>query len=119
MQEVFIMEVKINKEIREYTEGIFFGLNLRQLIFSILAIAAALGVYLSLKDTLGTEAVSWLCVAAAAPFAAMAFVKYNGMTAEQFAWAWLKSEVICPREYHFEANNLYYEMMKGDDGKHD
>lgn len=114
-----ILEVKINKEIREYTEGIFFGLNLRQLIFSVLAIAAALGVYLGLKNTLGTEVVSWLCVIAAAPFAAMAFIKYNGMTAEQFAWAWLKSEVICPREYHFEANNLYYEIMKGADGKYD
>ena len=31
------MEVKINKEIREYSESIFFGLNLRQLIFSLLA----------------------------------------------------------------------------------
>ena len=29
------MEVKINKEIREYSESIFFGLNLRQLIFSL------------------------------------------------------------------------------------
>lgn len=113
------MEVKINKEIREYTEGIFFGLNMRQLIFSALAVAAALGVYFGLKETLGTEIVSWLCVIAAAPFAAMAFIKYNGMTAEQFAWAWLKSEVIYPREYHFEANNLYYNTMKGVSDKYD
>lgn len=28
------MEVKINKEIREYTEGIFLGLSLRQCFFS-------------------------------------------------------------------------------------
>lgn len=27
------MEVKINKEIREYTEGIFLGLSLRQCFF--------------------------------------------------------------------------------------
>ena len=39
------MEVKINREIRDYQESIFFGLNLRQLIFSILAIAVAVGVY--------------------------------------------------------------------------
>ena len=31
------MEVKINKEIRDYTEAIFFGLSLRQFIFSGLA----------------------------------------------------------------------------------
>lgn len=113
------MEVKINKEIREYTEGIFFGLNLRQLIFSALAVGAALGVYFGLNDILGTDIVSWLCILAAAPFAAMGFVKYNGMTAEQFAWAWIKSEILCPREYHFEAKNLYYESMKGVCGKYD
>ena len=39
------MEVKINKEIREYSESIFFGLNLRQLIFSLLAMGAAVTVY--------------------------------------------------------------------------
>ena len=27
------MEVKINREIRNYTESMFFGLSLRQLIF--------------------------------------------------------------------------------------
>ena len=31
------MEVKINKEIRDYTESVYFGLSLRQFIFSILA----------------------------------------------------------------------------------
>ena len=76
-------------------------------------------MYLGLKDVLGTEAVSWLCVLAAAPFAAMAFIKYNGLTAEQFAWAWLKSEVIFPRCYQVRSNNLYYEIMKGSDGKYD
>ena len=35
------MEVKINREIRNYTESIFFGLSLRQSIFSFLAIAMA------------------------------------------------------------------------------
>ena len=51
------MEVKINREIRDYQESIFFGLNLRQLIFSILAIAVAVGVYFGLRDLLGTETV--------------------------------------------------------------
>jgi len=113
------LEVKINKEIRDYTEGIFFGLNMRQLIFSAIAVAAAVGTYFSLRNVLGTEIVSWLCIIAAAPFAAMGFIKYNGLTAEQFAWAWLKSEVLYPRRYSFKANNLYYNLMKGVDGKYD
>ena len=31
------MEVKINREIRNYTESMFFGLSMRQFIFSVLA----------------------------------------------------------------------------------
>lgn len=39
------MEVKINKEIRNYTEYMFFGLSFRQLIFSVLACGVAVGLY--------------------------------------------------------------------------
>ena len=39
------MEVKINKEIRNYTESMFFGLSMRQFIFSVLAIAVAVVLY--------------------------------------------------------------------------
>ena len=35
------MEVKINREIRNYTESMFFGLSLRQFIFSVLACGVA------------------------------------------------------------------------------
>lgn len=106
------MEVKINKEIRDYSESIFFGLSMRQCIFSVLAIAVAVGLYFGLKPHLGTETVSWLCILGAFPFAALGFFTYHGMTAEQFLWAWLRSEVIEPRYYHCGTNNVYYELMK-------
>ena len=35
------MEVKINREIRNYTESMFFGLSLRQFIFSACACVVA------------------------------------------------------------------------------
>lgn len=92
------MEIKINREIRDYTESIFFGLSLRQLIFSALAVAVAVGAYFGLRNFLGTETVSWVCIVAAAPFAALGFVKYNGMTAEQFVRAYLRSEFLIPKE---------------------
>ena len=34
------------------------------------------------------------------------------MAAEQFIWAWLRSEVLEPRELHFEASTLYYDLLK-------
>jgi hypothetical protein len=106
------MEVKINREIRDYTESMFFGLSLRQFIFSVLAIGVAVGAYFYLKPYLGTETVSWVCVLGAAPFAAMGFIKYNGMTAERFAWAWIKSAFIMPRRLMFRATNIYAEAFK-------
>lgn len=107
------MEVKINREIRNYTESVFFGLSLRQFIFSILAVGVAVILYFLLKPYLGTETVSWVCILGAAPFAALGFITYHGMTAEQFLWAWLRSELIEPRQIRFEPNNYYYEAIKG------
>ena len=106
------MEVKINREIRNYTESIFFGLSMRQFIFSALAILVAVGLYFLLKPHFGTETVSWMCILGAAPFAALGFITYHGMTAEQFLWAWLRSELLEPKELRFESSNLYYEALK-------
>lgn len=106
------MEVKINREIRDYQENIFFGLNLRQLVFSILAIVVAVGIYFGLRDVLGTETVSWMCILGAIPFGAMGFIRYNGMTAEQLAAAYIKSEILCPKHLCFDGENLYCLIMK-------
>ena len=106
------MEVKINKEIRNYTESMFFGLSLRQFIFSVLACGVAMGLYFLLRPRFGTETLSWVCILGAFPFAAMGFIKYNGMTAEQFVWAWIKSEFLMPKKLMFLPDNLYYETVK-------
>lgn len=107
------MEVKINREIRNYTESIFFGLSLRQSIFSLLAIIVAVLLGFAFRGKVHTEVLSWICVFGAAPFALMGFVTYHGMTAEQFAWAWLQSEVLEPHYYHNAPRNTYYELLKG------
>ena len=106
------MEVKINREIRNYGESIFFGLSLRQCIFSVLAIAVAVALFFLLKPHLGVETLSWVCILAAFPFASLCFVTYQGMSAEQFLWAWLRSELIEPRFYCCGNNNIYYALLK-------
>ena len=106
------MEVKINREIREYTEAMFFGLSLRQFFFSALACADAESVYFLLKPIIGLETVSWVCVLAAVPFAVLGFMRYNGMTAEQFIWAWIKSEFLLPKYLCFGEENLYVDMFR-------
>lgn len=106
------MEVKINKEIRQYTESIFFGLSLRQCICSVLACGTAVAVYFIFKPIINTNVVSWLCMASAVPFVLLGFVKYNGMTAEKFFMAWLKSEVLTPKKLTFKPDNYYLNVYK-------
>ena len=106
------MEVKINKEIRNYTESMFFGLSMRQFLFSVLACGVAVGLFFLLRGRFGTETLSWMCILGASPFAVMGFVRYNGMTAEQFVWAWIKSQFLMPKKILFAPENLYYEAMK-------
>jgi len=87
--------------------------SLRQFLCSILACGVAVALYFGLRNLVGMETVSWVCIVGAAPFAALGFIKYHSMTAEQFIWAWLKSEFIMPRRLMFGATNAYYEMTKG------
>ena len=67
----------------------FFGLSLRQFIFSVLACGVAVGLYFLLRPRFGTETLSWVCILGAFPFAAMGFIKLM-----------------------FLPDNLYYETMK-------
>jgi len=90
----------------------FFGLSMRQFLFSVLACGVAVGLFFLLRGRFGTETVSWMCVLGASPFAVMGFVRYNGMTAEQFVWAWIKSEFLMPKRVLFLPDNLYYEALK-------
>ena len=112
------MEVCINREIRDYTESMFFGLSLRQFFFSVLACGVAVCIYLGLNPILGTETTSWLCIVAAFPFAVMGFLKYNGMTAEKFIAAWIKSTFMIPKVLLFGNTNYYYAVMAGDSEDH-
>ena len=107
------MEIKINKDIREFTENIFFGLSMRQFIFSILACLVAVVLYFLLKPFFGIETLSWVCILGAAPFAAFGFIKYNGMTAEEFVIAFIKSEILMPRHLTFNSQNIYAQDFKG------
>ena len=111
------MEVKINREIRDYTESVFFGLSLRQFIFSICACVVAVILYFILKPYLGIEPLSWICIVGAAPFVALGYIKYNGMTAEKFVVVLIKSMILTSKKLIFKPINLYYEDLKNIENK--
>ncbi len=107
------MEIKINKEIREYTESLFFGLSVRQCIFSLLSMGVAVAIYFLLRSTFSIATLSWLCIVAAFPFAILGFFKYQGLNAEQFLWAFIKSEILSPKELTCEMKPIYMEILGG------
>lgn len=108
------MEVKINREIKNYSEQVYFGLNLRQFIFAVLACGVAVGLYFLLKSFFGIETLSWMCILGAAPFAALGFFTYHGMTAEKALFAYIKSEILMPKQLKFKAESIYDDIGRGD-----
>lgn len=103
------MEIKLNKEIRDFTESIFFGLSLRQFLFSLLAAGLAVAVYFGLREVVGLEIVSWLCILCAVPCAALGFIKFNGMPFEQLAVVIFRAELLMPQHLTYRAKNTYRE----------
>lgn len=101
------MQIKTNKEIRDYKEEVYFGMNMRQLIFSALAGGAALTVYFLCSRRMPMEAVSWLCVAAAVPFAAFGFIHWHGMNFEQIIRMFIRSRLVLRKPLFFRPNNPY------------
>jgi hypothetical protein len=105
------LEVRINKEVRNYQESLFFGLTLRQFIFALVAVAVAVTVYFGLRPVMGEGEIGWLCVLAAFPFALGGFFQYNGMTLEQFILAFLRTELLYPGKLVFKSENLYAKAL--------
>ena len=105
-------EIKINKEIRDYTESILLGLSLRQTIFSILACAIACGLYFLFKERLGTEVTRWLWILGAAPFAAFGFIRFQGMYTEDIVKMAISSFALSTRNLINAPFNLYYEILE-------
>ena len=106
------MEIKINKEVRSYTESIFFGLSPRQFIYSIIACLVAVIIYFLTIDTLGMETTSWLCILGAVPFASIGFITYQSMTMEKIILEFFKSILLKRTELIDKPINLYYELAK-------
>lgn len=106
------MEIKVNKEVRDYTESIFLGLSFRQFLFSIIACVVAVIIYLSCVDVLGMETTSWLCMLGAAPFASLGFITFQKMNAEQILITAWHSFLLSNKNLIDKPFNLYYEMFK-------
>lgn len=105
------MQLKINKEIKNYTESIFFGLTMRQFCFAILACLVAVIIYFLCIDILGLEITSWLCILGALPFATLGFITFQSMNAEQIFIIALRSFILSSTNLKYKSSNLYLECL--------
>lgn len=106
------MQLKINKEIRDFKESIFFGLSMRQFIFSAFACGIAVFLYFTFIDKLGMELTSWVCMIGALPFAAIGFVTIQGMTFERFLIELYRSTQLHFYQLEYVPYNYFYELTK-------
>ena len=104
------MEVKINKNIAEYTEKLFFGLSLRQFLCAAVAVAVSVLLYFLLRNDLPPDILSTVCALGAAPFAFAAFLKVHGLSMERFALAWLLHSLM-PRQMTYQAENTLHQAI--------
>ena len=72
----------------------------------------AVAVYFSLRNTVGSGEIGWVCVLAAFPFALGGFFTYNGMTLERVILAFIRSEFLYPRRLVFKSENLYAKALE-------
>ena len=80
------------------------------------AVGIAVAAYLGLGPVIGKETASWACILAAAPVAVAGFFQYNGMTLEQFLWAFVKSELLCSGPRRFVSENFHYALLGRKEG---
>lgn len=106
------MEVKVNKEIRDYKEKGFFGLTYRQIILIGTGLALSVFVYYKTGRYVPLDVASWILMAVMLPFGAMAFISYNGMNAWQLLVCWFRFTLLMPKRLIFAEKNLYNEILR-------
>lgn len=85
------MECPVNKEIRNYREGVFMGLSMRQTAWGAAALVVAAAANFGLRLVAGKETASVLSILLAALPVAVGFLSYHGLCFEQIACAWLRT----------------------------
>ena len=105
------MESNVNREIRNYHEGVLMGMTIRQAVCAVLAAVIGAGGNFALHPIIGSELASTVCVVLAAIPAAIGFVRYHDQPFERFALAWLRTNFKHNGWYVFKSVNLYSVMQ--------
>ncbi len=108
-----MIEIKIPKEIRDYKEVIFAGLNLRQIISLSIAFAINVPLYIFTKPYIGDEISSWLVMITGVPVFLVGFIKFDGMPFEKYFLIMLRFKFLVPRKRRYKIDNIYTILYQG------
>lgn len=82
---MLMIKADVPQDVTEYKEQFFFGMNSRQLIYSVLMIAPVVLTFLVGSKFISTDILVYITIFEIAPLAAVGFLKYNGMGFEKIA----------------------------------
>lgn len=108
------MEIKINKEIREFTEKIFWGLSLKQLIWAVVAGGVSIATWRLVPAHHNVEIKSIICIITSSPFIAFGFFRFNNMDFGSLMRAVLKF-LVTSRPLPYMPSNLYFNLTERKD----
>lgn len=106
------MDVNINKDITKIQESLILGLPIRESVFAVLTIAVGFLTYRGLTSVYEPDdSITFITAAVSAPFAAMGFYKYQGLTAEKILLEFIRSFLIT-KIVVLEPENYYGKKLK-------
>lgn len=94
------VEVRIPKEITEYQEKIMFGLSIRQLICTVIAIVISVPSYIILMNKIGQELTGYIVIIEVAPLIAIGYLKPKGLKFEKVLLMFLKHQLGKSKRYY-------------------
>ena len=105
------MEVKMNKKSETIRRSMFWGLSFPAVLISVLAILAALESICHPEICRGTG--NRMAVRAwSGSLCSLRLFRYHGMTAEQFAWVVIKSELLYPKRWYLSRRTCTFPAWK-------
>ncbi len=108
------MEIQINKDIRDYTESIFLGLDIRQSVSTVIGCAISGIVFFLIRGKFGLDLSLFISLLFSLPALAYGFIKINGMTIDKYVKAMFFTLVQTPAELPVKSNSIYYSLIKAD-----
>ena len=107
------MEVKINKEIGDYNEQLFFGFSPRQTLTAIIIVFTSIAIAIITGNIdLDNSVTALLIIIICGPIAFLGFYSYNGLSAWQLILALVRSTILMPPYLTYQSENIYYDLFR-------